>query len=986
MIKLRSALRSLPRMLACGIKTKAPKSLYDFKSRSDYHMERYHIPISRKDGLAMINTNFGFASEHQFVNAVIPKELQFRAKQNFVHMHMPELAEKFEKMMEKNRIAKCHIGQGFYPCYVPAIVQRCILENPRWYTAYTPYQPEIAQGRLEALFNYQVMVKRITEMEFANGSLLDEASAAGEAMLMAWRIAKRQRKTFIVSSNIYDASLAVINSYANELGISVIVADVTDKLIEEHKADLFGVILQTPDKFGTVYDYGDVIAKVHANAAIAIVGTDLLGCTVLKTPGAMGADIAYGNGQRFGTPMGYGGPHAAFFASKLKYIRETPGRIIGIAKDAHGNDAYRISLTTREQHIKRDKATSNICTSQVLLANLNFFYALFHGEEGLNSIARRINFLTQNFVRILEKQGLEIVNHSPESVNYFDTVTFKVPDAQAVVDSAAKKGINLWKVGDDMVSVSFNETSTLKDVINLGKSTGKTFDKYMMVDNTFNVIDESLARTNFPIFKPTDIFNKVNGEHDILRYMTQLESKDVTLANSMIPLGSCTMKLNSAFNMQFIGHPKLDIHPYAPLDNAKGYHEMMVQMSHLLLMITNMDAISYQSNSGATGEYVGLACIKRYHEANSQGHRNVVLIPSSAHGTNPASAAKMGLKIVDIKTLPTGYIDVEDLKTKVSEHKDNMFGMMITYPSTHGVFEENTLEVVGIVREAGGLIYIDGANVNAQMFISAPGVVGDVCHLNLHKTFTIPHGGGGPGVGPVCVKAFLKDYLPSHPYCRNASFDAGKSIPSEGFPISASPFGSASILSIVYLYLKSSGLSTLRRSAIQAMINSNYLRIKLEPHYKVLYTNQKGLVAHEFILDIRPIKKACGVTEEDIAKRLMDYGFHAPTQSFPVAGTLMVEPTESESIEELDRFVEAMVAIRREISKVESGEYDPRDNPLKNAPHTVKELTANEWTHKYSREEAAFPVEYLKRIGKVWPAVKRIDSLYGDRNLRLDYE
>lgn len=986
MLKLSKIQKGLNRVLSFGLKVKQDEIGYDSKTRPDYYMERYHIPISPKESLSMLKDNFKINSEHAFISSIIPKSLQIKSSQHFKHQHMPELAGKFAKMMDRNINAKCHIGQGFYPCYVPPIVKRSVLENPRWYTAYTPYQPEIAQGRLEALFNYQILVKRLTEMEFANASLLDEASAAGEAMLMAWRIALKQRNTFIVSKNLYETSISVINSYAIEQNIKVIIDDVTVELIEEHKGDLFGIILQTPDKLGTLHDYSDIISKVHENSAIAIVGTDLLACTVCKTPGSMDADVAYGNGQRFGTPMGYGGPHAAFFAAKTKYIRETPGRIIGMAKDAHGNDAFRISLTTREQHIKREKATSNICTSQALLANLNFFYALFHGEEGLLSIAKRINYLAQYFANILKKEKIEVINNNSDSINFFDTVVFRVDDAQDIINRAAAKGINIWKLDQNLVSVSFNETSTMKDVISIAKNTHKKFDKYMLKDNIFNVIDDKVARSNYPLFKPTDIFSQLKGEHDILRYMTYLENKDVTLANSMIPLGSCTMKLNSAFNMQFIGHPKLDIHPYAPISNAGGYQEMMAEISNILLYITNMGAISYQSNSGATGEYVGLACIKRYHESKDQAHRNIVLIPSSAHGTNPASAAKMGLKIVDVKALTNGYVDVDDLKVKVSEHKDNIFGMMITYPSTHGVFEENTADVVDIVRQAGGLIYIDGANMNAQVFLTAPGVVGDVCHLNLHKTFTIPHGGGGPGVGPVCVKAFLKDFLPSHLYCTEASFDSKSAIPCQGYPVTATPFGSASILSIVYLYLKSSGHDTLRRSTVQAIINSNYLRVKLEPYYKVLYTNEKGYVAHEFILDIRPIKKSCGITEEDIAKRLMDYGFHAPTQSFPVAGTLMIEPTESESKEEMDRFIDAMVAIRGEISKVESGEFDSKDNPLKNAPHTIQELTGNDWSHMYTREVAAFPLEYIRKRGKVWPPVKRIDSLAGDRNLRLDYQ
>lgn len=959
---------------------------YDPKNREDYRMKDYHVSVNEETVAQMLKETFNMNSRKELIDAVIPKALQINTKAGGEEFNMMDVRSEMKGYMNKNQIFKSYIGQGFHPTLVPPIIKRSVLENPRWYTAYTPYQPEISQGRLEASFNYQIMIMRLTEMEFANSSLLDEASAAGECMLMAWRIGKKKKNTFLVDSNLFDASVEVIKGYAVELGIKVVVADLNEEVVEEYKDDLFGVVLQTPNKRGVVSNYSELISKVHQNNAIAVVGTDLLASVICKTPGAMGADITYGNGQRFGTPMGFGGPHAAFFAAKMKYIRETPGRIIGLARDTDGNDAYRISLTTREQHIRREKATSNICTSQVLLANLNFFYALFHKEKGLKSIAKRVNYFTQKFAKLMSGLGYKVVGAGTENISYFDTVVVEFENSDEIISVLQSKKINAWRIDENQVSFSFNEVTTEKDIKVLVRTINSTIPSLSKDNITMHPLRDDLKRDGDRIFKDDDIINKFQGEHELLRYLTRLENKDLTLANSMIPLGSCTMKLNSAFNMEWIGDERMDIHPFAHARQAIGYYQMMSQLSNILCNLTGMDAITYQPNSGASGEYAGLAAFKKYFESKGESNRNIVLIPVSAHGTNPASAAKMGLKIYPIKSREDGCMDIEDLREKITKSGDDLMGMMITYPSTHGVFEEETLDCVKLVRDAGGLIYTDGANMNAQMNMSAPGIVGDICHLNLHKTFTIPHGGGGPGVGPICVKDFLTEFLPSHTYFTSPVFKKAKNFKAEGKMISNSPFSSASILSITYMYIRTCGRDVLKECSFVSILNSNYLRVKLAPYYDILYTNKKGFVAHEFILDIRPIKKRTGISEEDIAKRLMDYGFHAPTQSFPVAGTLMIEPTESECKEELDNFIDAMICIRKEIDMVESGEYDKLDNPLKKAPHTLQALLSDNWDRSYSRAIAAYPTEFVRKRDKVWPAVGRIDGISGDRNLRLEYE
>lgn len=958
-------------------------SNFDYNNRVENDFERYHLPFTKEENQKMLNS-FNFTKMDDFIDAVIAKDMRSNSNPSevFPKVSMQDALNKFKTTIDKNKRFTSYIGQGFYPTYVPSLIKRCVLENPAWYTAYTPYQPEISQGRLEAIFNFQLVVSRLTKMDFANGSLLDEASASGESVLMAWRIGKKKKNTVLVSGDLFQASIELIKAYCGELNINVVVGDINEEFVEEHKKDCFAVVLQTPDRNGVLNDFTNLISKVQGFKAIAIVGNDLMANVVSKPPGEMGADIVYGNAQRFGVPMGFGGPHAAFFATKLKYIRQTPGRIIALSKDKHGKMAYRISVTTREQHIRREKATSNICTSQVLLANMNYFYVLFHGEDGLRSIAQKISFLTQNLASLLRENNIEILNDN--GVNYFDTLQIKV-NAREMYDHLLENGINSWIANDNCLSLSLDETKTKEDILLLANLITK---KNNSLNENFKAqeINENVRREDAPIFKETDIITKTRGELEIMRYISRLEKKDVTLCNSMIPLGSCTMKLNSAYQLEYLSHPQMDLHPFVPSKQSEGYNYFISELAKHLLNITEMDAVTFQSNSGATGEYVGLSCIKNYHESRGEQHRKVVLVPSSAHGTNPASAAKMGLKIVDVKTTPEGYVDIKDLENKIESNKENIFGMMLTYPSTFGIFEENTVELVNMVKNVGGKIYIDGANMNAHFFLTSPGHIGDVCHLNLHKSFCIPHGGGGPGHGPVLVKDDLAPFLPSHCHTKNTALNKSGFFPSKGPMISNSVFSSASILSISYLFMLASGNETMKKSSEQAILNSNYLRKLIEEHYHIRFSNQQGFGAHEFIIDMSNIKKETGVTEEDVAKRLMDYGFHAPTQSFPIAGTLMIEPTESENIQELERYAQALISIKLEINKIQTGEYDKLDNPLKNAPHSQEYLLSNEWNHCYTRETAAYPLEFIKERGKVWPSVGRIDGTFGDRNLKLDYD
>jgi glycine dehydrogenase len=959
-------------------------------------LTKYHIPFSEEEKLYMLQT-LKFNKMDSLIKKVIPKDLLNIKKVKTPAEDMDIILKNFYKMISTNNPSSCFIGQGFYPTNIPPVIKRCILQNPKWYTAYTPYQAEISQGRLETIFNYQILIKRLTGMDVANASLLDEASAAAEAMLMAWRVLGGRKNTFLVLKSVYSSTISVVLSTARDLNIKIVEIDeVTQDIINTHGGDLIGLLGQTPDKFGFLHDYGKSIELVQKAGGLAIIGTDLLSCVMMKPPGESGSDIVYGNGQRFGNSMGFGGPNAAFFAVKNQYIRHMPGRLITVTNDRHGNVAYRMSLQTREQHIRREKATSNICTAQVLLANLNFFYALYHGEDGLKKIAARVHKNACILATMFENNGYKVLRHSNNSLSqtqgqktfdFFDTVTVKVSDAQYHLQKLQKFGISAYLMDQNHLTVSIDETKTEKDIKNFVKYFCETPANLKISEAEIGLSDESKMRQS-PIFHERDIFNHMKGENELMRYISRMETKDVTLCNSMIPLGSCTMKLNSAFEMEPLTNEKFDVHPFANPSESKGYMAMIRDLSKHLCYITDMAAVTYESNSGATGEYVGLKAIKRYHESRKDDHRNVVLIPSSAHGTNPASAAKIGLKIVVVKADDLGYVDLKDFHEKVEEHKENLFGMMMTYPSTHGVFEEDTRYILETIHNAGGQVYIDGANMNAQMGLSSPGFIGgDVCHLNLHKTFCIPHGGGGPGMGPVLVKEHLSGFLPGHVEMNDNVFLADGTI-IKGNPdvkIVYAPLGSASILSISYLYIIGMGYNGLRDSSSQAILSANYLAKILSEHYPILYTNKNKRVAHEFIIDIRDIKKVSGISEEDIAKRLMDFGFHAPTMSFPVAGTLMIEPTESENIDELNRLAEAFIKIKEEINLVIAKKYDPIDNPLKNAPHTLQELLKDSWSHAYSREEAAYPLSWIRTRGKIWPSVGRIDNIQGDRTLKTDY-
>lgn len=956
------------------------------------YLERLHIPIDERTRDKMLET-VGVKTPANLIMKAFGRELVNEVEYSVFREELPVLKMKMEGKASLAQQNMSFTGQGFYNTVIPAVVERCVLTNPMWYTAYTPYQAEISQGRLEALFNYQILVKRITKMEMANACLLDEATAAAEAMLMAFRAHNFERKTLLMLNSVYVNTQLVVESTAMEVGIKVVKVDaISDNLVSSLKDDLIGFIGQTPDTYGFLHDYSDVITSVQSVGGLAIIGTDLLACVICKTPGEMGADVAYGNGQRFGTPMGFGGPHAAFFATKMTHLRRLPGRIISVAPDAHGNPAYRLAVQTREQHIRRGIATSNICTSQVLLANLNLFYALYHGEEGLRDIAQSVHNATYALGESLKKNGIDVLQFKAKSPKpFFDTLTIKVKDAKTVCEVLKTRKTSVYMIDDHHISLSIDEVNQHKCKKTLFKNllaaigTKQTRSKEGKSKNETER-QVALPRAPGPIFKPTDIIHSIQGEHELLRYITRLARKDITLCDSMIPLGSCTMKLNAAFEMQMYGLPALNVHPYVFGKPASAYDGILKGLSQILCQMTGMDGVTYQSNSGATGEYVGLKVIKRYHESRGEGHRNIILIPASAHGTNPASAAKIGLKIIVVNVDTNGYINMDDFIAKVNQHKDALFGLMLTFPSTHGVFEENTVSVIENIHKFGGQVYIDGANMNAQLGNTSPGFVGgDVCHLNLHKTFSIPHGGGGPGMGPVLVKQHLLKHLPKHHESAECAFDSqGNSMKPTGPQTLSSPFGSASILMISYAYARAMGVRGLKNCGTQAVLSANYLAKLLAPHYKVLYTNSSGFVAHEFILDIRPIKAETGITEEDIAKRLMDYNFHAPTMSFPVPGTLMIEPTESESVEELNRFAEALIQIRTEIENVRTGKSDKLNNPLKNAPHTLAHVTGDNWNHPYTREEAAWPLSWLRARGKVWPAVGRIDNANAERNLMFE--
>jgi glycine dehydrogenase len=887
-----------------------------------------------------------------------------------------DFLNKLKKTAAKNKVYKNYIGQGYYDTITPSPILRNVFENPGWYTQYTPYQAEISQGRLESLLNYQTMVSDLTALPIANASLLDEATAAAEAMTMLFNHKNRNHDhitapKFFVDKKIFPQTKDLLVTRAIPIGIELVFGDFATVELEEL---FFGAILQYPNSDGAVIDYRSFIEKTHAVNAQVILATDLLALTLLTPPGELGADVAVGSSQRFGVPIGFGGPHAAFFATKDEFKRTIPGRIIGVSIDAQENRCLRMALQTREQHIRREKATSNICTAQALLANMAAMYVVYHGSKGLVNIAKRIHILAQKLETELSNLGFEQTNGF-----YFDTIKYKIEDTQTLRSKAEKLELNFHYSNDETLTISLDETTTINDVHQIAKAFASSVDKkYSANKKGFTnelKLPASAIRTSTFLLHP--VFNTHHSESQIMRYIKFLENKDLSLNTSMISLGSCTMKLNAASELIPVSWPEFSkLHPFAPTDQTKGYMQIITELESYLSKITGFTATSLQPNSGAQGEYAGLLAIRAYHISRGESHRNVVLIPISAHGTNPASAVMVGMKVVVTKCDDAGNIDVEDLKAKAEEHKDDLAALMVTYPSTHGVFEESIKDICETIHAHGGQVYMDGANMNAQVGLTSPGIIGaDVCHLNLHKTFAIPHGGGGPGVGPICVAAHLKPFLPGH-------HSQLKTQNSElaTHAVSAAPYGSASILLISYAYIKMLGEKGVRKATEYAILNANYMKARLEKYYKILYSGRNGTAAHEFIVDIRPFKTSAGIEAEDVAKRLMDYGFHAPTLSFPVAGTLMVEPTESEDKAELDRFCDAMIGIFNEIKAIEDGSADKKDNVLKNAPHTQQVAIADNWQHPYTRTQAAYPLPYVQQ-NKFWPSVSRVNNTHGDRNL-----
>ena len=926
---------------------------YDFANRR-------HIGPSPAEMEEMLRV-VGAKDLNALIDETLPAKIRQKEKLAFGKAKSErELLYHMRVTASKNKVLTSLIGQGYHGTVTPPAIQRNILENPAWYTAYTPYQPEISQGRLEALLNFQTMVADLTGLEIANASLLDEATACAEAMTMAQRISKSKVKGFFIDENCHPQNIAVMKTRAQLLGIEITVGDPLDL----DASAVFGAIFQFPGTYGHLRDFTDQIVALHETKAIGIIAADPLSLTLLKEPGAMGADIAVGSTQRFGVPIGYGGPHAAYMATEASYARNMPGRIVGVSIDSHGNRAYRLSLQTREQHIRREKATSNVCTAQALLAVMAGFYAVFHGPEGLKAIAQRIHRKTARLAEGLKQGGFDV-----RPATFFDTITVDVGPLQAaVMKSAVDEGVNLRAVGATKVGVTLDERTRPATIEAVWRAFG--IDRQDKDYTPHYHVPENLIRTSDYLTHP--VFHMNRAETEMMRYMRRLADRDLALDRAMIPLGSCTMKLNSAAEMMPVSWREFSLlHPYCPKDQAEGYAEMIEDLSAKLCDVTGYDAISMQPNSGAQGEYAGLLSIASYHRANGEGHRNICLIPMSAHGTNPASAQMVGWKVVPVKSDGNGDIDVEDFRAKAEEHKANLAGCMITYPSTHGVFEETVIEVCQITHDAGGQVYIDGANMNAMVGLSRPGDLGgDVSHLNLHKTFCIPHGGGGPGMGPIGVKAHLVEHLPGDP---NGGPDE------KGGAVSAAAYGSPSLLPISWAYCLMMGGEGLTQATRVAILNANYIAKRLEGAFDVLYKGPTGRVAHECIIDTRPFADSAHVTVDDIAKRLSDCGFHAPTMSWPVAGTLMIEPTESETKAELDRFCDAMLGIREEIRAIEQGEIDPENNPLKNAPHTMEDLV-KDWDRPYSREVGCFPTGAF-RVDKYWPPVNRVDNVWGDRNL-----
>lgn len=930
-----------------------------------------HIGPSSDDVRTMLKI-LGFNSLDELIDRAVPQAIRSSGnlKLPIAQSEYGALAT-LKEIADKNQVFRSFIGMGYYDCITPPVIQRNILENPGWYTAYTPYQPEIAQGRLEALLNFQTLITDLTGLEIANASLLDEGTAAAEAMSMSYGICKNKADTFFVSQECHPQTIAVLQTRAEPLGIKIVVGS---HETFDFSQPIFGAIVQYPATGGEIYDYGDFIAKAHELGALVTVAADPLSLTLLTPPGEFGADIAVGSTQRFGIPLGFGGPHAAYFATKEKYKRQVPGRIVGLSKDVQGKPALRLALQTREQHIRREKATSNICTAQVLLAVMASMYAVYHGPEGIKKIAQRIHSLTAKLAEGLKQLGYKIENEY-----FFDTLRVNLGNSskEEILQRCEAKKINLRIFDDYFVGISLDETTTETDVEDLLE----IFDLENELSSPHLPISPS---PNLPFPRKSDFlthptFKRYHSETELLRYLHQLESKDLSLTTSMIPLGSCTMKLNATAEMIPVTWAEFGgIHPFAPLSQVQGYLQLFEQLEKWLAEITGFAGISLQPNAGSQGEYAGLLSIRRYHESRGEAHRNICLIPTSAHGTNPASAVMCGMKVVAVACDDQGNIDINDLKEKAQKHANDLAALMVTYPSTHGVFEEGIKQICEIVHNNGGQVYMDGANMNAQVGICRPGDFGaDVCHLNLHKTFCIPHGGGGPGMGPIGVAAHLIPFLPGNPLLGNLEENSN---PKSNGAVSAAPWGSASILVISWMYIAMMGADGLTKATEVAILNANYMAKRLEKHYPVLYTGNSGLVAHECILDLRSLKKTANIEIDDIAKRLMDYGFHAPTVSWPVAGTIMVEPTESESQEELDRFCDAMISIREEVAEIEAGKVDAQDNVLKNAPHTAESLIVGEWNHPYTREQAAYPAPWT-REHKFWVAVSRIDAAFGDRNL-----
>ncbi|HLI19038.1 MAG TPA: aminomethyl-transferring glycine dehydrogenase [Rhodanobacteraceae bacterium] len=944
-----------------------------------HDLEQHDAFIARHIGpddaeIARMLQAVGYDSLDALVDAIVPAAIRQKNP-----LALPpaitetEALAKIRALADKNQVFKSFIGQGYYGTHTPLVILRNVLENPAWYTAYTPYQAEISQGRMEALINFQTMCADLTGMEIANASLLDEATAAAEAMTLAKRSSKSKSHVFFVSKHVHPQTIEVLKTRAEPLGIELRIDDEADAA----NVDCYGALLQYPDTFGTIRDYKSLCDALHAKGALVAVATDLLALTLITPPGEWGADIVVGNSQRFGVPFGFGGPHAAFMACRDAYKRSLPGRLIGVSKDAQGDNAYRLTLQTREQHIRREKATSNICTAQVLLAVMAAMYAVYHGPEGLVRIARRTHRLAAILAAALRQAGIEVGD------DFFDTLHVTGIDAHTIHAMANAAHVNLRHIDANSLAISLDETTTRDDVHQLAALFGARIDDIDALDRgTPDALPDSLVRNSAFLTHP--VFNSYRSEHEMLRYLRQLADKDLALDRSMIPLGSCTMKLNATAEMIPVTWPEFaNIHPLAPAEQWRGYRELIDGLEAMLIAITGYDAVSLQPNAGAQGEYAGLLAIRAYHHANGQAQRDVCLIPESAHGTNPASAQMCGMTVVVTRCDANGNVDVDDIRAKAEKYADRLAAIMLTYPSTHGVFEEEIAKICEIVHQHGGQVYTDGANLNALCGVARPGRWGsDVSHLNLHKTFCIPHGGGGPGIGPCAVKSHLAAYLPRafHPSPSGRGDGGEGTDPREGGMVSAATFGSASILPISWMYITMMGREGVLKATQVALLNANYLSKRLAPHYPTLYTGRNGLVAHECILDIRPLEKSSGVTAEDVAKRLIDFGFHAPTLSFPVPGTLMVEPTESESLHELDRFIDAMIQIREEIRAIEDGRLDREDNPLKHAPHTASAVSASEWSHAYPRELAAYPLASLKHA-KYWPPVARVDNVYGDKHV-----